>query len=295
MKTPSTDKVALLGILVLTAIWSLNWVVMKLALRDGGPFAFSALRYVLGTAGGFALLALLRRPLRPTPWLPTLGVGLTQTAGFQLLVQLSLVSGGAGKMAVLTYSMPFWIVPLAWWWLGERPGRTRWLCIAAAAVGFVRVVEPWQPLGAARSIALALASGLMWAVSAVLAKRMFQKYPDVTPLRLTAWQMLVGTVALVAVALLVPERGIHWTAGYVGALLYAGFLASSIAWVAWAVVVQRVAASVAGLTSLAVPVCSVLFAWALLGESPSAVEWLGIALIAAALAVLNFAGTRRAP
>ena len=85
MQKPSTDKVALLGILVLTAIWSLNWVVMKLALRDGGPFAFSALRYLLGTAGLFALLALLRRPLRPTPWLPTLGVGLTQTAGFQLL------------------------------------------------------------------------------------------------------------------------------------------------------------------------------------------------------------------
>ncbi len=294
MQKPSTDKIALLGIFVLTAIWSLNWVVMKLALRDGGPFAFSALRYLLGTAGLFALLALLRRPLRPTPWLPTLGVGLTQTAGFQLLVQLSLVSGGAGKMAILAYSMPFWIVPLAWWWLGERPGRVRWLCIAAAAVGFVLVVQPWQAMGEAHSVALALASGLTWAVSAVLAKRMFQRYPDVTPLRLTAWQMLYGTLALVVVAALVPERGIHWTASYVGALLYAGFLASSIAWVAWAVVVQRVAASVAGLTSLAVPVGGVLFAWALLGESPSDVEWLGIGLIAAALAALNFAGTQRA-
>ena len=292
MQKPSTDKIALLGIFVLTAIWSLNWVVMKLALRDGGPFAFSALRYLLGTAGLFALLALLRRPLRPTPWLPTLGVGLTQTAGFQLLVQLSLVSGGAGKMAILAYSMPFWIVPLAWWWLGERPGRVRWLCIAAAAVGFVLVVQPWQAMGEAHSVALALASGLTWAVSAVLAKRMFQRYPDVTPLRLTAWQMLYGTVALVVAAVLVPERSIHWTASYVGALLYAGILASSIAWVAWAVVVQRVAASVAGLTSLAVPVCSVLFAWALLGESPSSIEWLGIALIAAALAALNFAGSR---
>ena len=50
----------------------------------------------------------------------------------------------------------------------------------------------------------------------------------------------------------------------------------------------------AGLTSLAVPVGGVLFAWALLGESPSDVEWLGIGLIAAALAALNFAGTQRA-
>ncbi len=290
-ETPTASRrIALLGILAITLIWSLNWTAGKIAMRDGGPFAFSALRYVLGTAGLFALLIARRRSLRPTPWLPTLGIGLSQTVGFQTLMQWSLVSGGAGKMALLAYSMPFFVIPLAWWWLHERPGLARWLCIAVAALGYVCVIAPWQPIGSPASVAMALASGLCWAVAAVISKWTFQQYPQVSPLELTAWQMLPGTLGLVAIALLVPERAIHWSASYVGALLYSGLLASSVAWVAWAVVVRHVQASVAGVASLAVPVGGVLFAWAILGENPSLIDWLGIALIAGALMVLNFAG-----
>ncbi|TAM11254.1 MAG: EamA family transporter [Nevskiaceae bacterium] len=291
-RTP-LNRTALAGIAILTLVWSLNWVVSKTALHGSGPFTFSALRFIVGTAGLFILLAVLRKPLKPTPWIPTLLIGLTQTAGFQTFAQWSLVSGGAGKMAVLAYSMPFWMIPLAWWVLREKPGAWRWLCISVALLGFIAVVEPWQPLGAAHSIAMALFAGLLWALSAVLTKRAFERYPNMTPLSLTAWQMVVGTVALVVIALAVPERSIHWTAAYVGALLYAGLLASSIAWTAWAVIVRLVPASVAGLTSLTVPVGGVLWAWALLGEAPSPAEWIGIALITTALIALNFPPGKR--
>lgn len=287
---PRTDvayRAALLGILVITVIWSLNWTVGKVAMRDGGPFTFSALRYLLGTAGLFALLMLQRRPLRPTPWLPTLAIGLSQTVGFQIFMQWSLVAGGAGRMALLAYSMPFFVIPLAWWWLDERPGAARWICIMVAAVGYLAVVAPWQPIGSPESIAMALASGLCWAIAAVVSKATFQRHPHVRPLDLTAWQMLFGTCGLVVIALLVPEEAVRWTASYVGALLYSGLLASSIAWVAWAVIVRHVPASVAGLASLAVPIGGVLFAWALLGEQPTPVEWLGIVLIGGALLSLN--------
>jgi len=53
-------------------------------------------------------------------------------------------------------------------------------------------------------------------------------------------------------------------------------------------------ANVAGLTSLAVPVDGVLFAWGLMHEQPSAPEWIGIALIGVALFVLNFVRRMRA-
>jgi drug/metabolite transporter (DMT)-like permease len=62
----------------------------------------------------------------------------------------------------------------------------------------------------------------------------------------------------------------------------------------WALVVQKLPANVAGLTSLAVPVAGVLFAWGLLQERPSAPEWVGIALIGVALFVLNFVRRMRA-
>jgi drug/metabolite transporter (DMT)-like permease len=293
MTQASSTRAAWLGLLVLTIVWSLNWTVMKVATHYSGPFTFSAQRYVIGTAVLFTLLALRRNSLKPTPWLPTIAIGLCQTMAFQALAQWALVSGGAGKTALLAYTMPFWVVPLAWWWIHEKPGLTRWLCIAIAAAGFVCVVEPWRPLGAPHSIALALLAGLAWAVATVLSKRLFQQHPDVTPLRLTAWQMLVGTLGLVVVALTVPQRPVDWTGTYIAALLYNGLLSSGVCWVLWALVVQRLSANVAGLTSLAVPVAGVLFAWGLLHEQPSNPEWIGIVLIGVALLALQF--RRRMP
>jgi drug/metabolite transporter (DMT)-like permease len=295
MTSPRTHstRAAWIGLLILTVVWSLNWTVMKTAMRYSGPFTFSAQRYVIGTAVLFALLALRRNSLKPTPWPPTIAIGLMQTAAFQALAQWALVSGGAGKTALLAYTMPFWVVPLAWWWVHEKPGLTRWLCILIAAAGFVCVVEPWRPLGAPHSIVLALLAGLAWAIATVLSKRLFQQHPEVTPLRLTAWQMLVGTIGLVIVAVVVPQRSVDWTGMYIAALLYNGLLSSGVCWVLWALVVQRLSANVAGLTSLAVPVAGVLFAWGLLHEQPSNPEWIGIVLIGIALLALQF--RRRVP
>jgi drug/metabolite transporter (DMT)-like permease len=282
------ERAAWIGLVILTIVWSLNWTVMKVATHYSGPFTFSAQRYVIGTVVLFALLALRRNSLKPTPWLPTITIGLCQTMAFQALAQWALVSGGAGKTALLAYTMPFWVVPLAWWWLHEKPGFTRWLCIVIAAAGFVCVVEPWRPLGAPHSIALALLAGLAWAVATVLSKRLFQQHPEVTPLRLTAWQMLAGTVGLIIVALVTPQRPVDWTGTYIAALLYNGLLSSGVCWVLWALVVHRLSANVAGLTSLAVPVAGVLFAWGLLQEQPSTPEWVGIVLIGMALLALQF-------
>ena len=54
------------------------------------------------------------------------------------------MAGGAGKTAVLVYTMPLWAIPLAWWVLGERVRGLQWLAIAG---------------------------GLAWALFAILAKR----------------------------------------------------------------------------------------------------------------------------
>ncbi|HEU4856960.1 MAG TPA: DMT family transporter [Rhodanobacteraceae bacterium] len=282
------ERAAWIGLVVVTVIWSFGWTTMKVATRYSGPFTFSAQRWVIGALVLFAWMALRRQPLRPPPWLPTILIGLTQTAAFQALEQWALMSGGAGRTALLAYTMPFWVVPLAWWWLRDPPGPRRLLCIAVAAIGFVCVVEPWKTLGAPQSIFLAVLGGLAWAVGAVLSKRVFMRHPEVTPLQLTAWQMLVGALASLALLALVHERAVDWTGAYVGALFYNSVLSSSIGWAVWSLVVQRLPAQVAGLTSLVVPIGVVLLAWGLLHEVPSGPEWIGIALIGVALLGLNF-------
>jgi drug/metabolite transporter (DMT)-like permease len=287
----ASRRTALVALTLLTLIWSYNWIVMKQALRYSGPFEFSALRYLFGSGVLFVALLVRGESLRPPPLLPTALIGLAQTMGFQLLVQSALVAGGAGKTALLAYTMPFWVVLLGWLLFGERPALRLWLGLGIAAAGLVLVLEPWLGFGDAKSSVLAMGGGLAWAIGVVLSKRLFQR-GGVSALSLTAWQMLIGTLGVVAVALLVQEKPIEWSNYLIGALVYNAVLASGLAWLMWSYVVSRLPANIAGLSSLVVPIAGVAFAWGLLGEKPSMLEGIGIALIGVALALVSL---RRAP
>jgi drug/metabolite transporter (DMT)-like permease len=282
MTQTTARRPALVALALMSLIWSFNWIVMKRALHYIGPFDFSALRTLFGTALLFLLLAFRGESLAPTPLRPTLLIGLAQTGAFQLLVQMSLVDGGAGKMALLAYTMPFWVVAFAWALLGEKPTLRHWLFIALAAAGLALVMEPWHAVGGLRSCALALAGGACWGLATVLTKRLFRR-ATVSPLRLTAWQSLFGAVVVALVALLVPERAIEWSSELIAAVAYNAVLGSAIAWALWLFAVERLPAGVAGMASLATPLLGVLLAWGLLGEVPDAYEAAGIALIALAL------------
>jgi len=283
MKETHSRRQALIALALMSLIWSFNWIVMKRALHYIGPLDFSALRTVLGTALLFLLLAWRRETLAPTPLRDTILIGLAQTGAFQLLVQMSLVEGGAGKMALLAYTMPFWVIAFAWALLGERPGVRQWLCLAIAAAGLVLVMEPWRALGGLRSCLLALGGGACWGLATALTKRMFQRHA-VAPLRLTAWQSLFGAIVVVLAALLVPERAIEWSSELMAAVAYNAVLGSAIAWALWLFVIDRLPAGIAGMASLATPLLGVLLAWAILGERPDLDEAIGVALIAVALA-----------
>lgn len=277
---------ALFALLLPILIWSYNWVVMKQVLAWIGPFDFSALRFALGALVLFALMLARGRSLKPPPLGQTILIGLAQTAGFQALVQWALVDGGAGRTALLAYTMPFWVVLLAWWLLSDRPGPRQWASVALAATGLLFVLEPWQGVGGARSAALAIGGGLCWALGTVLTKRLFQR-GGIDALSLTTWQMAFGALALSILALATHEHPIQWSGSLWAALAYNAVLASGAAWLLWSWVVERLPANVVGLSSLAVPIVGIVLAWLLLGEQPSAMEGVGIALIAAALIVVN--------
>jgi drug/metabolite transporter (DMT)-like permease len=282
--TPSASRPALVALAVLTLVWGYNWIVMKQALRFSGPFEFSALRYVLGSGVLFLALLLRRVPLKPPPLGPTILIGLSQTLVFQALVQWALVGGGAGKTALLAYTMPFWVVLINRLAFSERPPPRVWLSLAIAAAGLVLVLAPWRDGGDFASALTAIAGGIGWAVGVVASKRLFQRQ-RINALSLTAWQMLVGSIGLVAVALAVPERGIEWTGWFWAALAYNAILSSGLAWLLWSWIVEHLPAHIAGLSSLAVPVAGIGFAWLQLGERPSPTDAGGIVLILAALAL----------
>jgi drug/metabolite transporter (DMT)-like permease len=287
------NTAALAALLLLALIWGYNWVVMKLALDDIGAFQFGAVRTFFGALVLFAVIAVLRRPLRPAQLPMTLLLGLLQTSGFTGLIIWALVEGGAGKTAVLSFTMPFWVMLLAWPMLGEKLRGLQWLAAAFSVSGLACILEPWAMHGKMFSNFLALFAGVCWALSVILAKKLHQRAPDLDLLSFTAWQMLFGSVPLVAVAFLLPAKPIEWSNYLIGASLFNIFLANGLGWWLWLYALQRLPAGVASMNSLLIPVVAVLAAWLQLDEIPSTTEAIGMAMIGTALALIAARGMRR--
>lgn len=281
-----------MALIALSAIWGYNWVVMKECLRYAGAFDYVALRTTLGTAALFVVLIWKRTPLRPMEITRTFLLGILATTGCIGFATLALVTGGVGKTAILVYTMPFFVLIMAWPILGEKIRGVQWVATLLAFAGLMIVLEPWSLQGTAASKVFALLSGVTWAGSAILTKIMRRK-TDFDLLSLTAWQMLFGSIPLVLAALVIPERPIDWSGYFPGGLLYSSVISQAVALLLWFYILEKLPAGVAGMGTLATPVIGLVSASIELGEKPSILETSGILLILTALAVLSFQGIWR--
>ena len=288
MATEATSKrtrdLGILALVVLGPVWGYGWVATKVALDFSDALTFAALRVPLSAALLFLAMLVARRPLRPPPLGWTMLVGLLQTTLFMGLVLTALHDTGAGRVSVLTYTMPFWLLLLAWTFLGERLRGAQWLAVTLAFTGLVLVVRPWAFDGVVSGV-LTVLGGASWAASALVVK-LLQRRHTVDVLSLTAWQMLLGSIPLVLAAALVYDGGPQWTLTFWWGLAYTAVLANAVAWFLWLYALHALPAGAAGLGTLSIPVVGVLAAWIQLDETPTAVEGAGMALIIAALAVL---------
>jgi len=274
---------------VIALVWGYNWVVLKLAMREAGPFEFLAWRFSIASACLFGALAALGKPLRLTHAPQVLLIGLLQTTATFALVTWALVAGAVGKSAVLNYTMPFWVVLFAWPVLGERPPRAQWAAIALAFAGLALLVHPGGHAGLPEL--LALASGVAWALGVVATKRLQTRH-RVDTLSLSAWQTLLGGAGLVALAIAFPSRPMQWSPQLVFAVVYNGVLVGAVCWFLWFWALQNLDAGLASLGVLAVPVLGAAFGVTVLGERLSPPEWAGMALIVVALGLTGVSAGR---
>ena len=260
---------------------------MKYALRDAGPFYFAALRTCIAAVCLFALMLVLRRDLRLRAPLPVALLALFQSGLFILLTLCALALGGVGRVSVLNFTMPFWVVLLAWPLLGERERERelQWLAVGTAFAGRIFVAQPWE-LGDKLATALAVCAGLSWAIGTIIMKRYRTELQRMDAIGLTVWQMLFSALPLVLLAWLVPKPETHWTPHFWASVLYLRILGTALAWLLWTYIITRLPANVASLNTLAIPALAVLFAWLQLGERPNRFEAIGMLLIALGLVQL---------
>lgn len=278
---------------LLSIIWGYNWVVMKLGLASAGPFDFSALRFLLGAVCLFPFMLVRRDVIMPTgkQWAPLLLLGFMLSANFGCVMS-ALRIGGAGKTAVLVYTMPFWVLVFARIALNEKLTRLQVIAVSVGAIGLMVLIEPWNLSGPVLASLLAVFAGMSWGASVVIVKAIQGSAHPISTMMVTFWQMLVAVPLLALVGWYFDPTPIQWSWQFALAIAYVAILATGLAWLLFYYALRRMSAGMAGLGTLATPVIGVVAAWIQLGERPSASEAFGMMLIAAALALLSL-GARR--
>ena len=288
----STRRKAYLALAAVTLIWGYNWVIMKESLQYCDPFVFTALRIFLGSFILLFILAWKRGSIVPRNIPLLILTGILSTAGGNGLSIWALATGGAGKTAILVFTMPFWALLLGWPLLAERISSKQWLAVGLALSGLIAILAPWNISLDISSSLLAILSGLMWAGGSILIKIMGNK-SDFDLLSITAWQLFFGAIPIGIVVFLIPSTPIQWTPYLLGALAYNIVFATAIAIFLWFYALQKLPAGSATMSTLATPVVGAIAAAVELGERPQTGEIVGMILIICGIVLLSVLDLRR--
>jgi O-acetylserine/cysteine efflux transporter len=270
-----------LALLVLTVlVWGYNWIPLKIGATAIDPWWFGAWRVAGGALTLFVVLAFTRRSMAAPPGRAFIWVGIAQVGGLVAFSTLALHFGGVANVASLIFTMPVFTAVFAYAVLGERlsPARIAWLIVAAAGIGVVAsgIRSPDEIAGAV----LAACGGASWALGNVLQRRAAYR---VDMLRLVAWQQLVATVPLVALAVALGHPVAHLDAGVIVAAIFTAAVGSGVAWLWWGRALAELPANTVALASFAIPVIATLSAWVQLGAAPPPLTAAGLAIVVVGL------------
>lgn len=262
------------------AFGSTYWVTREFLPPDS-PLWGSAIRAL---PAGLLLLLLVRRLPRGAWWWRATVLGTLNMGLFFCLVYLAAQLLPTSVAASVTSIAPLMIAGAAWLILRQRPTRRIVLSAIAGAVGVLLIVGTatggLDALGIAVSfIAMALSS-----VGAVLTRR----WDDGTPvLTVTTWQLLIGGVELTLIAALIEGPPPAVTPTEFLAFAYLSIIATALGFLCWFSGFRHLPAGVVGVIGLLNPVTGVALGVFVAGETLSALQITGIAIVLGSILAVN--------
>lgn len=269
---------ALVAALVTVVLWSSAFVGIRAAGEDLSPGALSLGRLAVGSAllGVFVLLQRERLPGRRE--LPLLVVcGVLWFGLYNLTLNEAEQRVDAGTAAMLVNVGPVLIALLAGLLLREGFPRTLILGCAIAFVGAVVIglATSERSVAAGWGAVLCVAAAALYAGGVVAQKPLLSR---VSALHVTWLAACIGLVVCLPFApRLVGELG-QADSSSIAWMLYLGVFPTAIGFLTWAYALSRTTAGRMGATTYLVPPLAVAIGWAMLGETPAALAFLGGAL-----------------
>jgi len=275
-----------LAILVVT-IWGVNFVVIKVGLKEIPPILLCALRFFLAA---FPAVFFIKRPAAPLRMV--VGFGLVMfSLQFALLFSGMYAGTTAGLASLLLQVQVFFTVLLAVLFLAEKPSIWQ---VAGALVSFSGIGLVAANLGGEISIyglLLIVAAAASWGLGNLISK----KLGKVDMLALVVWGSLVAWPPLLILSFILEQNSwnvetishISWlTVGAIGYIVYPSTL---IGFSTWSWLLSRYPAATVAPFTLLVPIFGFTASALVLDEPLSIWKISAAALVISGLCINLFA------
>jgi drug/metabolite transporter (DMT)-like permease len=278
-------------------VWGCTPRVTAEAGPHAGPLTLTSLRAAPTALVLLALLPVLRYrlPRDRSVWLWTAISGVLMVTIFLGGFTEAIIRAGPGNAIVLASTTPFFIVLISRFLYGERVSLQALIGLVIGFAGVVMIVSSQLgggPRGAslAAGLACALAAALSWAIGTLIIKELVVRHPDVDLVGVTTGQYLVGGVLLLAISFGAEgSDGADWTSGVLWLVIaFVALIGSALATVTYFEALRRLSPTTVTAWLFLSPVFAVLLE-IVLGHSPKAIVFAGMALTIAGVAIVNTA------
>jgi len=295
--TPSSHRAGFAYLAGCVAVYGTAWPVLRIGSHITQPAWFATARLGIACVTMLIVLSVMGRLKLPTreDWPAIFTVGACMMGFYAILMQIGLLYVGAGRGAVLGYTTPLWVTPVAVFVRGERMTPLKAAGLALGLAGLAVLFNPldfdWSDRNAVMGNVLCLAAAFSWSI-AILHMRV-HKF-RLSPVELSPWQLMLAA-AICAVGFLVLEgrQTFEWSLDVVLALSYAGPIASGAALFLSTTAMRLLPSMTVSIWLLGVPLLSLTISVTFLGEKLTASLLGGLALIIAGLAAMTIAEARR--
>ncbi|CAX60273.1 Amino acid transporter [Erwinia billingiae Eb661] len=272
----------LLAILI-TAIWGINFSVIKIGLSSVDPFILAGIRFTL-----CALTALFFIKKPDVPWRYIIGYGLVFGIGLWGLVNLGIKAGlSAGIASLLLQFSAFFTILLGSVVFKESLTRYQIAGFALACTGLLSIVFITDGSVTFAGTLLVLAGAIAWSIANIIIKRSATKQ---------IFAFLVWSSAFSPLPLFLLDWLVNGSNGYTALVSHVDYRAvlsilfqvypnTLFGYWVWNSLLKQYPISTVAPLSLLVPVFGILGSMAIFGEAISSLKILALLLIISGLVV----------
>jgi len=273
MKTASVRRSDVLLTALAPIAWGSTYIVATELLPANHPMLVAALR-------ALPIGALITLWFRQFPhgiwWWRMLVLGCLNIGIFQALLFVAAYRLPGGVAATAGAVQPLLVVLFSWLAFGEKPSKR---AVVAAIAGFVGVgLLVLSP--AARLDGVGVAAAIIGAASMGLGTILTKRWKRPAPLLVfTAWQLMVGGILLLPIALIVEGPFAQLTPTNLLGFLYLGLIGTGLAYAIWFRGIDKLTATAVSYLGLLSPVVAALIGFIVLNQTFTPVQLVGVAIV----------------